>query len=65
MAKLSTNNHLSNLQCSEHNNFYDKFCINCNIQFFSKCKLAENHTLHNIKNIKKNNQRKNRKCKKK
>lgn len=53
MTKLSTNNHLSNLQCSEHNNFYDKFCINCNIQFCSKCKLAENHTLHNIKNIKK------------
>ena len=53
MTKLSTNNLLSNLKCSEHNNFYDKFCIFCNIQFCSKCKLAENHSLHKIKNIKK------------
>ena len=53
MTKLSTNNLLSNLKCNEHNNFYDKFCIFCNIQFCSKCKLAENHSLHKIKNIKK------------
>ena len=53
MTKLSTNNHLSNFKCSEHNNFYDKFCIICSIQFCSKCKLAENHSLHKIKNIKK------------
>ena len=53
MIKLSTNTHLSNLKCSEHNNFYDKFCIICSMQFCSKCKLAENHSLHKIKNIKK------------
>jgi len=53
MSKLSTNTHLNTLKCSEHNNFYDKFCILCNMQFCSKCKLAENHSSHKTKNIKK------------
>jgi hypothetical protein len=55
LSNLSSENLLQNKNnCISHNNYLDKFCCKCHIQYCSKCEINNNqHSDHIIQRIKK------------
>ena len=50
---LSSKNMIKNKGCAEHNNYLDRYCYKCHIQFCSKCEISKEHFAHGVKQIKK------------
>ena len=53
ISNLPSQDLLKNKNCTEHNNFLDKYCYKCHIQFCSKCEIYNQHSSHRLKTIKK------------
>ena len=53
MKNLKNVDLLKNKRCLTHNNYLNKYCYRCHIQFCSKCEISNQHSSHEIKIIKK------------
>ena len=54
LSNLSSDNSIAiKKNCTTHNNYLDKYCLKCHVQFCTKCEMNKNeHGIHSIRRIK-------------